>query len=66
MEALGLLADADADSEESRGAFVRYVIAVMCFSASLAHSGAYLSLLRVVQKVLEALEPSRIDDPLSL
>ncbi|HMK34881.1 MAG TPA: hypothetical protein VK463_07435, partial [Desulfomonilaceae bacterium] len=53
-EALGLISDADVDSEESRGAFVRYVLGVMVFLGLIGTFWGVLITVESVQKVLEA------------
>jgi hypothetical protein len=65
IEALTLISEADATSEESKGAFVRYVLGVMIFLGLIGTFWGVLVTVQGVQKVLEALDPSRIDDPIA-
>jgi hypothetical protein len=65
VEALGFLSEVDADAEESRGAFVRYVLGVMVFLGLIGTFWGVLITVEAVQKVLTALEPSKVGDPLS-
>ncbi len=60
---LTLLSDADLDSEEGRGAIVRYLIGVMVFVGLIGTFWGVLLTVSGVQEVLASLEPARIDDP---
>ncbi len=62
-DSLTLLSDADLDSEEAREVFVRYLIGVMVFLGLIGTFWGVLLTVGGVQKVLAALEPTRIDDP---
>lgn len=64
-EALSLLSDADAEAEESRGALVRYILGVMVFLGLIGTFWGVLITVSGVQNVLQALEPSRVDDPIA-
>jgi len=62
-DSLTLLSDADVDSEEGRGVFVRYLIGVMVFLGLIGTFWGVLLTVRGVEQVLEALEPAGADDP---
>lgn len=62
-ESLTLLSDADLDSEEGRGVFVRYLIGVMVFLGLIGTFWGVLLTVRGVEQVLDALEPAGVDDP---
>ncbi|MFH1112774.1 MAG: hypothetical protein V1792_02530 [Pseudomonadota bacterium] len=62
-DSLTLLSDADLDSEEARGVFVRYLIGVMVFLGLIGTFWGVLLTVGGVQKVLAALDPARMDDP---
>lgn len=64
-ESLSLLSEADSESEESRGAFVRYLVGVMVFLGLIGTFWGVLLTVSGVQKILEALEPARIEDPVA-
>jgi hypothetical protein len=61
-DALSLLSDADAEAMESRGALVRYVLGVMVFLGLIGTFWGVLITVSGVQNVLQALDPSRVDD----
>jgi hypothetical protein len=62
-EAAGVLSDADAESEDGRGAFVRYLIGVMVFLGLIGTFWGLLITVGGVKEILQALEPARVDDP---
>jgi len=64
-ESLGMLADADAQTEEGRGLMVRYILGVMVFLGLIGTFWGVLITVRGVQEVLQALDPTRVDDPIS-
>lgn len=64
-DALSLLSEADAASEESRGALVRYILGVMVFLGLIGTFWGVLITVSGVQNVLQALDPSRVDDPIA-
>lgn len=64
-ESLGLLSDADAQFEESRALMVRYILGVMVFLGLIGTFWGVLTTVRGVQDVLQALDPSRVDDPMA-
>jgi len=64
-EAISLLSDADAAAVEGRGALVRYIVGVMVFLGLIGTFWGVLITVSGVQNVLQALDPSRVDDPLA-
>lgn len=62
-DSVTLLSDADLDSEEGRGVFVRYLIGVMVFLGLIGTFWGVLITVSGVQKVLATMEPAQIDDP---
>jgi hypothetical protein len=64
-ESLGLLSDADAQFEDNRGLMVRYILGVMVFLGLIGTFWGVLTTVRGVQDVLQALDPSRVEDPMA-
>ncbi|MBI4964811.1 MAG: hypothetical protein HY913_16165 [Desulfomonile tiedjei] len=62
---LSLLSDADAEAAESRGALARYILGVMVFLGLIGTFWGVLITVGGVQNVLQALDPSRVDDPVA-
>jgi hypothetical protein len=65
MEAVGMISDSDLTSEESRGAFVRYVLGVMIFLGLIGTFWGVLITVQGVQRVLETMEPAKMDDAIA-
>jgi hypothetical protein len=65
MEAVGMMSDSDLVSEEARGAFVRYVLGVMIFLGLIGTFWGVLITVQGVQRVLQALEPGKMDDAIA-
>lgn len=57
-----VLADVDAELEESRGAFTRYLIGVMVFLGLIGTFWGLLLTVSGVKNVLEVLQPERVED----
>jgi hypothetical protein len=64
-EAVNTISDADMAAEDSRGAYVRYVLGVMIFLGLIGTFWGVLITVQGVQKVLDALDPSKVDDPIA-
>lgn len=64
-EVAGLLADSDAELEESRGSLMRYLIAVMVLLGLIGTFWGLLVTVSGVKDVLAALQPERVDDPVA-
>jgi hypothetical protein len=62
-DAVGMLADADAESEDGRGVFVRYLIGLLVFLGLIGTFWGLLITVSGIKQVLQALEPARVDDP---
>jgi hypothetical protein len=64
-EVAPLLADVDADYEESKASIVRYLLGVMVLLGLIGTFWGLLSTVSGVKDVLAALQPEKIDDPVA-
>lgn len=64
-ESMSLLSEADAESEEGRGVFVRYLLGVMVFLGLIGTFWGVLLTVSGVQQIFASLDPDQFDDPLA-
>jgi hypothetical protein len=64
-EALSILSEADAESEEGREVFVRYLLGVMVFLGLMGTFWGVLLTVGGVQQIFASLDPAKFDDPLA-
>lgn len=64
-EALSILSEADAEVEEGRGVFVRYLLGVMVFLGLIGTFWGVLLTVSGVQQIFASLDPAKFDDPLA-
>ncbi len=62
MESMTMISDSDISDEESKGAFVKYVLGVMVFLGLIGTFWGVLITVQGVQRVLDALEPTKVSD----